>query len=39
LLEPGSYQLYALKTFHQNRRDYALFQVPAAGGPWTIQVT
>ncbi|MEU4390927.1 hypothetical protein [Kribbella sp. NPDC023855] len=39
VLEPGSYQLYALKTFHQNRRDFALYQVQAAGGPWTVQVT
>lgn len=37
-LEPGTYQIYAWKTFNQNRRDYALFHVQAAGGPWTIQV-
>jgi hypothetical protein len=38
-LDPGSYQLYALKTFNQNRRDYALVQLHAAGGPWTIELT
>lgn len=38
LLEPGSYQLYALKTFNENRRDFALFQHHAAGGPWPIEL-
>ncbi|WP_433013068.1 hypothetical protein [Kribbella sp. CA-294648] len=38
-LDPGSYQIYALKTFNENRPGYPFVQLQAAGGPWTIQVS